>query len=206
MSNAITLKVEKREEFGKGENRRLRAAGFVPGVFYDKNENVAVKCAHLPLEKAYAQVSTSQLLTLEIEGKARPVIIKELLMHPYKNRIDHVDFYGVDMTQTVHVQVPVVTTGTAKGIITGGVLTIFRDHLDVECLPADIPESIEVDVTELDAGENIAIDELTLPKGVTVHFDEHFAVVGVVVPTETEEEEEGEEEAVEVEETEEAAE
>lgn len=197
MSNAITLKVSKREERGKGENRRLRAKGIVPGVFYDKGENIAVKATHLPLEKAYAQVGTSQLLNLDIEGDTRPVIIKELIKHPYKNRIDHVDFYGVDMAKTVRVQVPVVTVGKPKGIDMGGVLTVFRDHLEIECLPADIPESIVVDVAALDVNENIAVDELATPEGVTVLFDEHFAVVGLVAKTTGEEEgaeeEEGEE-------------
>ena len=201
MSNAITLKVEKRDERGKGENRRLRSNGFVPGIFYDKGDNIAVKCLHLPLEKAYAQVGTSQLLNLDIAGDTRPVIIKELVKHPYKNRIDHVDFYGVDMSKTVHVQVPVVTTGKPKGIDLGGLLTIFRDHLDIECLPSDIPESIVIDVANLDVGENIAIDELSLPEGVTVHFDEHFAVVGVIAKTEgSDDDEEGEEEEAEGEE------
>ncbi|WP_461211070.1 50S ribosomal protein L25 [Desulfocurvus sp. DL9XJH121] len=204
MSETITLKVAKREERGKGENHRLRAAGFVPGIFYDKSENIAVKSAHLPLEKAYAKVGTSQLLTLDIDGDARPVIIKELVKHPYKNRIDHVDFYGVDMAKTVRVQVPVETTGKPKGLDFGGVLTIFRDHLEVECLPADIPSSLTIDVSGLDLNENVAVDEVPTPDGVTVLFDEHFAVVGLVAKAE--EAGEGEEGAAEADEAAEEAE
>lgn len=194
MSDQITLKVAKRDERGKGPNRQLRAAGMVPGVYYSKEANIAVKMPLLPLEKAFRQVGTSHLMTLEIEGeKPVPVIIKELIRHPYKNRIDHVDFYGVDMKKSVRIQVQIETTGKPVGLDQGGILTIFRDTLDIECMPSDIPEGIVLDVTELNVNDHINIEDIEMPKGVTALFDENFAVVGVVAKAAEDEGEEGEE-------------
>ncbi|BBD07448.1 50S ribosomal protein L25 [Desulfovibrio ferrophilus] len=195
MSEQVTLKVAKRDEKGKGPNRQLRAEGIVPGVFYSKESNIPVKMALLPLEKAFRKVGTSHLMTLEIEGEEPvPVIIKEMIRHPYKNRIDHVDFYGVNMKKTVRIQVKIVTTGKPEGIDKGGVLTIFRDSIEIECLPSDIPQEISLDVTALDVNDHINIEDIEMPKGATAIFDENFAVVGVAAKAE-EASEDGEEAA-----------
>jgi len=181
MSDQITLKVAKRDERGKGPNRKLRESGLVPGVYYSKGANVSVKMPLLPLEKVFRQVGTSHLMTLEIEGeKPVPVIIKELIRHPYKNRIDHVDFFGVDMDKPVRVHVGIETTGKPVGIDQGGLLTVFRETIEVECLPSDIPAIITLDVAGLNVNDHISIADIVMPKGVTALFDEHFAVVGVV--------------------------
>lgn len=180
MSEQITLKVAKRDEKGKGPNRQLRMKGIVPGVFYSKESNIPVKMPLLPLEKVFRQVGTSHLVNLEIEGeKPQPVIIKQLVRHPWKNRIDHVDFYGVDMKKAVRISVNIETTGKPVGIEKGGLLTIYRDTIEIECLPSDIPEKITLDVSGLEVGDHINIQDIAMPKGVTALFDENFAVAGV---------------------------
>lgn len=205
MSNQITLKVKKRDVTGKGAMRKLRATGLVPGVYYAKGENVMIQVEPLPLNKAFAKAGTSQLVYLEIEGgDTHPALIKELIRHPYKAQITHVDFFGVNLKKAVRVRVPVETTGKAKGEQFGGKLSIYRDGIEVECLPTDIPDKIVLDITELEVGDSIHIEDIAMPSGVAALFDENFAVLGLVVPTSTEEAEgeEGEGEEAETEEEE----
>lgn len=201
MAEKIKLSVAKREVTGKGAMRKLRAQEKVPGVFYAKGENIMIQVDPLPLDRAYAKAGTSQLVYLTIEGeKTHPVLIRELIRHPYKNFITHVDFYGVDLTHSLRVRVPIETTGTAKGEKEGGVLAIYRDGLDVECLPTDIPDNILLDVSDLDVNDSINIEDIPMPEGVTALYEENFAVLGVVVPSAVEEPTDEEEEDLEGEE------
>jgi large subunit ribosomal protein L25 len=113
-----------------------------------------------------------------------------------------VDFLGVDLKQTMDMDVPVEVTGTAKGQEQGGIVSMYVDTLSVTCLPTAIPDSIAIDVTDLDINDNIYVEDIRLPEGVTMKdYDENFAVVGVSPPAESYEEEL---EAAEAEEGEEA--
>ncbi len=188
MSDQITLNVQKREATGKGAMRKLREAGLVPGVYYAKDQNVMIQVEPLPLNKAYAKAGNSQLVYLQIEGgETHPALIKELIRHPYKTQITHVDFFGVNLKKAVRVRVPVETTGKAKGEVLGGKLTVYRDGIDVECLPTDIPDKIVLDVSGLALGDNIHIQDIPMPEGVQALFDENFAVLGLVAPSSAEE-------------------
>lgn len=210
MSLQKSLNVETRTAHGTGPNRRLRASGLVPGVYYDgKGENVAVQVPALPLSKAYEALGTTQVFDLVIKGgdapMTKPAIIWKLQHHPFKRQIVHVDFYGVDLTKELHVSVPVQITGECRAVKDeGGMLSVFREHLDVVCLPLAIPEHIVIDVSELKLGTNITIEDLTFPEGVRPVYDEAFAVVGVSIPASAEEIEAAE--AAEAAEAEEAAE
>lgn len=204
MSN-LTLEIEQRSALGKGPNHRLREAGFVPGVFYNKKENMAVQVAEMPLKKAYAKVGTSQLFNLQIkDGETKPSIIKSIVMHPTKNKIVHVDFYGVDLSKKLRVSIPVEIEGTAAGAKEGGILTLFRDAIEVECLPTDIPEKFVIDVSGLGINDTVHISEVAMPDKVEAVFEENFTICGVTPPAAEEptEEEELEGEAAEGEEAE----
>ncbi len=202
MSN-LTLEVEPRTALGKGPNHRLREEGFVPGVFYNKQENIAVQVAELPLKKAYSKVGTSQLFNLLVKGEqTKPSIIKSIVMHPTKNKIVHVDFYGVDLTKKLRVYIPVDLEGTPKGIDEGGILSLIRDHIEVECLPTDIPEKFVIDVSALDINDAVHIADVPMPDKVEAVFEENYTICGVTPPAA--EEVEKAEEAEEAEETEEA--
>lgn len=203
MADRMVLDVSSRTAKGKGENRRLRQQGVVPGIFYTKGENVMVQMPQLPLLKIFEQVGTSNLFDLRIEkGKTCPALIKELVFHPFKRQVQHVDFFGIDMTRTLRIMTPVVITGeeSSPGVDLGGVVDIIRDHLEIECLPTDIPECITVDISAMDLNETINIEDISVPEGVTVLFEENFAVIGLALPVVTEEEEaEGEDGAEETE-------
>jgi large subunit ribosomal protein L25 len=197
MANMLELSVSARKETGKPHLSGLRAEGFVPGIFYNaKGENIAVKVKELPLEKLYRKIGNAHVFQLKIESdgavEEKPSFIWELKHHPVKKRIMHVDFYGVDLSKKIKVEIPVKVEGKAPGVVEGGVLELFREMVEIECLPLSIPESISADVSGLGINQNVMISELKAPEGVSIVFDENFAVVGVLPPvSEAAEEAEG---------------
>lgn len=208
MAEQYSLQVEKRSETGKNAMSRLRRGGFVPGVYYTKSgENIQLQVLYGELEKTYAKAHNSNLVELNIKDgqqqNKKPVLIWNVQKHPAKDLMLHVDFYGVDLKHAMDVDVAVVVTGEAKGAEAGGYVTIYRDTLRVSCLPSDIPDQIEIDVSDLDINDSILIEEVKLPEGVTLkESEEGFAVVGVAPPEKSLEEEAAEEGEAEVKETE----
>ena len=209
MKETLSLAVKTRAGRGKGANRKLRATEMVPGVYYDATGvNIPVMVEHMPLRKLFSKASSSHVFQLQIESESgqetKPSLIWQLQYHPTKDLITHVDFYGVDLTKEISVHIPVEVEGKAAGIVKGGVLEVYRDTLEVTCLPLAIPDKVIIDVTALDLNEHIKVEDIKLPEGVKAVFEDNFAVVGVVVPSAEEEEapaEAGAEEAAAQEET-----
>ncbi len=197
----IQLNVQERTHSGKGHNRRLRASGFIPGIYYDQHgANIMVKLEELPLVKAYEKIGGGRVFELAIErtdGKkeALPSLIWRMKYDPVRPRPIHVDFFGVDLDKELKVSVPFEVTGTAKGAAEGGVIDLVRDTIEVICKPLDIPESIVLDATNLDVNDSIQIEDVEFPEGVTPLFDENYSILTCTVPQMVEEEESiGEEE------------
>jgi large subunit ribosomal protein L25 len=189
MKEQLSLAVKPRAAKGKGACRRLRVESLVPGIFYDsKGTNIPVMVEELPLTKLREKTGSSHVFDLVIEGEdgtqTRPSLIWHTQRHPTKPRITHVDFYGVDLDKVIRVSVPVVVTGKAKGVVLGGKLEIFRDMIEVECLPLAIPDKVTIDVTPLEPNENVVVADLVLPEGVKAVYEDNFAVVGVIYEAE----------------------
>jgi len=187
MKEQLSLTVQTRAEKGKGPNRRLREEKMVPGIFYDdKGANIPVVVADLPFRKLYQKVGSSHVFDLVIEkdGKTEthPSLIWVVQAHPFKNQVDHVDFYGIDPSKPVHINVALEIVGKAKGVTVGGKLEIYREMLEVICLPAAIPDKIVIDVTELNINQHVSVKDLAMPEGVKAVFDQNFSVVGVINP------------------------
>jgi large subunit ribosomal protein L25 len=152
------------------------------------------------MEVLLNKVSPSQaLLDLSFSGggaEKRTVMIKELQIDPVKFKYLHVDFYEVKMDQQITTTVPVAAVGTSKGVEEGGVLQIIRRELEVNCLPGDIPEQIEIDITNLDIGDSVHVEDIRLGEKIEVPYETNFTILTVVSPAmEKEEVEEAEEEA-----------
>lgn len=178
------LTVTPRAGAGKGISRALRRQGLVPGVVYGKGMtscNVAVDPK--ALKQAIAtQAGWNTLITLQGEGPfdGKVVILKDMQVSPLRRETTHVDFQAVDLTQKVHVMVPVHAIGKSKGEKLGGALQIIRHELEVVCLPAAIPTSIDVDVTELGIGGVVHINDINFPAGVeAAPHEANFTVVTV---------------------------
>jgi large subunit ribosomal protein L25 len=116
-------------------------------------------------------------------------MVKELQLHPVSRNFLHIDFYEVAMDRKIMVNVPITTTGKAKGVETGGILQIIRRELEVQCFPLDVPESIEIDITDLDIGDSIHVGDIALQREIEFLGEENFTVVTVVSPKIEEEEE-----------------
>ncbi|MDX9707653.1 MAG: 50S ribosomal protein L25/general stress protein Ctc [Azospira sp.] len=167
------LTAKKRTDQGSGASRRLRRAGRVPAVVYGGGEAAqAIELDHntmlLNLRKEAFHAS---VLTLDIDGKKEPVLLRDSQMHPYKPIVLHVDFHRVDPKQKLHQKVPLhfINADIAPGVkLSGGLVSHALNELDVTCLPANLPEFIEVDLKELKVGQSIHVKDLTLPKGVSV--------------------------------------
>jgi large subunit ribosomal protein L25 len=178
------LTVALRAGAGKGVSRSLRRQGLVPGVVYGKGMtscNVAVDPQ--ALKQAIAtQAGWNTLITLQGEGPfdGKVVILKDMQVSPLRRETTHVDFQAVDLTREVHVMVPVHAVGKSKGEKLGGQLHLIRHELEVVCLPASIPTSIDIDVVELAIGDVVHINDIQFPAGVeAAPHEANFTVITV---------------------------
>jgi len=187
MADLKVLNAQKRDTSGKGFNRRLRQEGVIPGVFYTgQGGNISVQMPAAPLNKLFGEVGRTTVFNLEIAegGKTslHPVLIWDVQRHPVKNRITHVDFYGVDLDKPVKITVPIEFTGVARGTKVGGVLETYREQVQLVAKPLDMPAKIVLDITSLDLGKTIQVAELELPEGVKAAYDVNYAIVSVLMP------------------------
>lgn len=202
MAEQLNLNVQKRPLTSKGAVHRLRTEGVIPGIFYNAaGENIPVQVKELHLNKLYKKAGYSHVFNLILEDNGQtqtlPSMVWDLDYHPVKNQIIHVDFYGVDPAKELHVEIPIKVTGTPKGVkIDGGILDLYRDFIEVICLPSNIPDEIVLDVAEMGLNDMIHISDVVLPEGVKTVYDDDYAVVGVHLPEEQSVETEEPEEAV----------
>jgi large subunit ribosomal protein L25 len=199
----IELIASVRKSTGNGPARVLRRAGQIPAVLYGpKTDPVLLSVNTKDLELILKKSSFGQLiLNLVIQNGqkvTKAAMIKELQTHPLSGNLIHIDFYEVDMKRQIKVMIPVVITGKSVGVEEGGMLNIVRRELEVFCLPGDIPESIEIDISEMAMGDSIHLEDVPLGENVEVAADVNYTVVTVLTPkVEEEEVAEEEEEALE---------
>jgi large subunit ribosomal protein L25 len=204
----IDLHATSRTATGNGPARVLRREGRIPAVVYGPGrETVPLSVGVADIERVLKnQLINQVLINLVIDDSpqaARTVMIKELQTEPVSRNLIHADFYEVSMDRKIYVMIPVMTTGIAPGVEMGGILQIVRRELEVLCLPGEIPEAIELDVSNLGIGDSIHVSEVPVGENIEIPADVDFTVVTVISPkAEVVEEVEGEEEAEAEEETE----
>ena len=167
------LSAQSREEAGKGSSRRLRRLeGLVPAIVYGgKNKPKSIQLAHKDLKRALEEESFySSVITLEIDGKDEPVILKALQRHPAKPLVLHADFQRASAGTVLKVNVPVhfLNETSCTGVkMQGGVIHHDAVEIEVSCSPKDLPEFIEVDLAEVELDQVVHLSDLKAPKGVT---------------------------------------
>ena len=172
MSN-FHLSAQSREEAGKGSSRRLRRLeGLVPAIVYGgKNAPKSIQLAHKDLKRALEEQSFySSVITLEIDGKEEPVILKALQRHPAKPLVLHADFQRASAGTVLKVNVPIhfLNESRCTGVkLQGGVIHHDSVEIEVSCSPKDLPEFIEVDLAEAELDQVIHLSDIEPPKGVT---------------------------------------
>jgi|SRR5699024_2181380 len=186
----ISLKAKKRDDFSRATTKQLRREGFIPAVVYGKEkETKTVSVDNVELLKTVRDEGRNAIISLDIDsGDAVDVMLHEYQTDPVKGDVIHVDFYVVDMTEEMDVEVPLRLEGEAEGAREGGILQQPLYELQVRAKPRDIPEEITVDVSELKIGDSIAVQDL--PVSDKYEFiDEPETTVAVVLAPESEEEE-----------------
>lgn len=184
------LRAQARKGTGKGVSRKLRKEGSIPAVLYGKDvAPVPIKISAREWVVLMRHARRNVILNMELHGdkgiENRPVMVKEIQRGYLGDDIVHIDFLQVSMERAVEVEIPIHLIGTAKGVVDSGIVEQHLRTIRVECLPTQIPEQIEIDVTNLDIGDSIHVSDISLP-GIELLEGMDVAVV-TVIPPETEE-------------------
>lgn len=186
----IEISADTRTLQGKGASRRLRRSGIVPAVIYGGEAPAqSIEMNHKDLfYNLKHEAFHASILTISVDGKKEPVLLRDIQMHPFKQQVLHVDFQRVDKNKKIHMKVPLhfINEEISPGVKTsGGIVSHILTEVDISCLPGDLPEFISVDLAELTAGHTLHLSDLVLPKGVeTVALakGENLPVATIVIP------------------------
>ena len=180
----IEISATIRKAQGTGASRRLRNAGRVPGVVYGSGDVKVIDLDHNEIfHKLRSEEFHASVLSLELEGKKESVMLRDFVMHPFRQQVQHIDFQRVDTNKKIHIKVPLhfLNEATAPGVKTGGgKISHVMNELDITCLPKDLPKFIEVDLGSLDLGHSVHVSDLKLPKGVEIAAHGAHAAEAVV--------------------------
>jgi large subunit ribosomal protein L25 len=158
---------------GTGASRRLRNSGKTPGIVYGADaQPQLIELDHNALWHALKkEVFHSSILELEVAGKSQQVLLRDVQYHPFRQLVLHVDFQRVDAKKKLHTKVPVhfMNQETNPAVKLGGaVISHVLNEVEIECLPADLPEFVEIDLSKIEAGQSLHVKDITLPKGVSL--------------------------------------
>jgi large subunit ribosomal protein L25 len=167
----IEISAARRAAQGTGASRRLRRAGRVPGILYGGTEPpLTIELDHNELYlKARREAFHASIITMNLDGEKLQVLLRAINMHPFKAEVQHVDFQRVRADQKIHIKVPLhfVNAETSPAVkVAGAVVNHVLNEIDIRCLPADLPEFIEVDLAQLTVGRSVHVNDLKFPKGV----------------------------------------
>jgi len=194
----VQLKVQERESRGSAASRRLRENGLVPGVLYGNGGQAHPFCIE---ERELRRVLTGDhglhaILDVVLEGqqKAHHAVLKEYQLDPTRARLLHIDLQEVRLDQAIHTQVVVELVGESEGVKEGGVLSQVNREVNVEALPMEVPDRLELDVSSMVIGDTLRVSDLRVPEGVKLLDDPETVLASVTPPTKIEEPEVVEEE------------
>ncbi len=182
-----TLEANARDTFGKNEARRTRRGGHVPGVLYGGEGRTATPIAVDPkalLKILHSESGANTLISLKLAGAGdMRVLVKEFQLDPVTHKLLHADFYRIAMDRVLRVTIPVLVKGEPKGVKQqGGLLEHIRREIEIECLPADIPENVEIDVSELMLYQGVRVRDLGVHPKWTALSDADMMIVHVIMP------------------------
>ncbi|MDC7232395.1 MAG: 50S ribosomal protein L25 [Spirochaetales bacterium] len=194
-----TLSVIERTEFKKGPAKKLRSEGLIPAVVYGHTDPLHIAVNASEFAKKFKVVTENTIIKLELGKKSLEVLVKAVDEDIVTETVKHIDFYEFEKGKTLKTHVPVHLIGNAVGAKEGGNLEHKLHELEIECLPKDLPEAIEVEISALGMGDSIHVSEVTVAEGIKILNPETQTVVVVTAPkaaaVATEEGEEAEEAA-----------
>ncbi len=190
MAKKVELKAEPRENTGRGPSSRLRRSGVVPGIVYGKKkEPRKVQLQQRDIQKIFKHASSENILVdLKLGTESKMVFIKEIQHDPLTDQLLHVDLHEVAADEKMRARLPTLSKGEPVGVKTGGgILEHTLHEIEVECLPNDLPEFIEIDVSHLEMGKSVHVGELTLGDKIRVLSHQELPIFSVVAPQKEEE-------------------
>jgi large subunit ribosomal protein L25 len=169
----------RRREPGRSNARSLRRQSVVPGIYYFHGEEpIAISVAELSL-RPLIYTTESHLVKMKLDdGSEKACVLKDICFDPITDRPTHFDLQGVSANVMMHVEVPVTLVGQSVGVRNGGVVDFSLHKLEVECLPANLPEHIEVDISNLDVNDSVHVSDLNIPN-VTIVTSADLSIVGI---------------------------
>lgn len=172
----------RRRELGRSAARTLRRQSIIPGVYYFHGEEpIAIAVAELAL-RPLIFTTESHLVRMKLEdGIEKTCVLKDIVFDPITDRPTHFDLQGITANEAMRVEVPVLLTGQSVGQRNGGVVDFVLHKLEIECLPADLPEHIEVDISNLDINGSIHVGDLNLPN-ITILNNAELSIVSITPP------------------------
>jgi large subunit ribosomal protein L25 len=191
MSADFNIIAESRTDVGKGASRRLRHTGKVPGIIYGSGkDSVAFTVVHDDLmHHLENEAFYSHILTVTVDGKVQKAVLKDLQRHPAKPKILHVDFLRVSDKDVINMQVPMhfINEDASVGVKEGGLVSHLLSTIEITCKASDLPEYLQIDLTNLDVGASLHLSDIDLPKGVQItaltHGTDHdLPVVSIHAP------------------------
>ena len=169
---------------GSPAARRLRAEGHIPGVIYGQGMTpVSVTVERRELRLALSgPAGSNTVLSLEVDGKSYPAVVKDMQRHPIRRTVAHIDFLQVNMNEEITVSVAVHIVGEAKAVAAeGGLVDAAVDTIEVSCTPNNMPNAFEIDVTEMQPGDVIRLADVPMPSGVTALGDPEMPIVTILI-------------------------
>ncbi|MBN8417642.1 MAG: 50S ribosomal protein L25 [Verrucomicrobia bacterium] len=179
MAKILDLQAEVRTQSGTGAVKRMRKAGTIPAALYGRKVKPSSIQVHGKTFSKLLEGSASDniLVSLKIAGDEQLALVQEVQHDYLRGGILHIDFHAIAADEEIHANVPVTMVGEAKGQKQGGMMEAIHHEIEVRCLPKDLPESIQIDVTHLEVGQGVHVSEIKFPEGVTCHLGGDVVIV-----------------------------
>ena len=180
MANEHKIDVNKRDYLGKKGVKQLRKDGNIPGIYYSQNSDISTPISISNYEFQEVLKSGARIFNISVGGKKQNVLFKSVQYHPVTDEILHIDLYGIDMNKPINIAIPINLIGSAIGVTEeGGILNQASNEIEIQCLPADIPEMIELDISELNLGSSMNATNIKLDEKFTLITPEDTVIVSV---------------------------
>lgn len=167
--SSIKMNIETRDGVGSNRVNKLRADDIIPGVIYKRgDETVNVQFSNSEFLKVYRRAGSTSIIYLELDGETHPVILKEIQKHPFRNEILHIDFQGLNMDEKIRMNIPIYLNNRTDIKVQPSVLTQLLDHIEIECLPGNIPSGANVDVSDMQIDTAKTVQDLDIASDETI--------------------------------------
>ena len=180
----ISLTADLRTESGKGSARRTRRDGKIPGIIYGPEvDPLSIAVDEKVFRNAMKLSTTSSIFNLDVDGKENKVVVRDLQRDPITSKVIHIDFHAISMNKPINISIPVKFIGIPRGVKTdGGIMTVPMRELEISCLPVNIPDALEIDVSELGIGDSIHVSDLSI-ENVEIVAEARRTIVVISSPT-----------------------